>query len=145
MGVVYYSHRLPGDATGDDPVDFLAVHLSFGRLSLSYNLGQTTTVISTPVSVNDGDWHSVEVSLNGTMGVLTVDGVSRNDISPGPLSMLDTTASILLGGVPPSDRVSSFSEYFNFDGCVRDLEQNGTPTDLLTNTDSQNVRFGTCN
>ena len=145
VGVVYYSHRLPGDATGDDPVDFLAVHLSFGRLSLSYNLGQTTTVISTLVSVNDGDWHSVEVSLNGTMGVLTVDGVSRHDISPGPLSMLDTTASILLGGVPPSDRVSSFSEYFNFDGCVRDLEQNGTPTDLLTNTDSQNVRFGTCN
>ena len=144
VGVVYYSHRLPGDATGDDPVDFIAVHLLSGRLSLSYNLGETTTVISVPVSVNNGEWHGVEVSLNGTMGVLTVNGISQQQTSPGPLNMLDTTASVLLGGVPSSNRVSSFSEYSNFNGCVRDLEQNGAPANLLVN-DSQNVRFGTCN
>ena len=145
VGVVYYSHRLPGDATGDDPIDFLAIHLSSGRLSLSYNLGETTTTISSPASLDDGAWHQIEVALNGTMGVLTVDGLSQEEISPGPLNMLDTTASVLVGGVPLSDRVSSFTEYSHFDGCVRDLELNGDPVDLLTHIDSQNVRFGTCN
>ena len=142
-GVVYYSHRLPSDATVV-PIDFLALHLSLGRLSLSYNLGETTTVITAPVIVNDGGWHRVEVSLNGTMGVLTVDGVSQQETSPGPLNMLDTTASVLLGGVPLPNRVSSFTQYSNYDGCLVDLEQNGIPANLLNYTTSQNVRFGTC-
>ena len=144
-GVVYYSHRTPGDATGDNPVDFLALHLSSGQLSLSYNLGETTTSITVPLTVADGVWHYVEVSLNGTMGVLTVDDQRRQGDALGPLNMLDTTASVLLGGVPTLDRVTSFSQYANFEGCVQDLEQNGVPADLQSFTTSQNVRFGTCN
>ena len=144
-GVVYYSHRVPGDATGDSPIDFLALHLTSGRLSLSYNLGETTTTLSVPATVSDGHWHYVEISLNGTMGVLAVDGVSVQGASQGPLNMLDTTASVLLGSVPLSDRVASFEQYSSYDGCVRDLQQNGAPVDLLDFTDYQNVRFGTCN
>jgi hypothetical protein len=143
-GVVYYSYRLPGDATGDDPVDFLALHLTSGHLSLSFNLGETTTRISAPAAVDDGRWHSVEVSLNGTMAVLEVDGASQQGSAQGPLNMLDTSAGVLLGGVPPPDQVTSFADYSSLDGCVRDLEQNGVLA-LLTSSDSQNVRFGTCN
>ena len=144
-GIIYYSHRIPGDATGENPIDFLALHLAGGQLSFSYNLGEGTTSIVAPVLVSEGEWHSVEASLNGTMGVLMVDGLSENGVAQGPLNMLDTTASVLLGGVPSSERVTSFSEYSSYDGCVRDLEQNGVATDLLSFTASQNVRFGTCN
>lgn len=142
-GVIYYSHRLPSDATGDNPIDFLALYLSSGQLRFSYNLGEDTTTITLPVTVDDGEWHVVEASLNGTMGVLTVDGQSVQGSAQGPLNMLDTTASVLLGGVPPSERVTSFSEYSNYDGCVQDLEQNGVTVDLQSFTSSQNVRFGT--
>jgi hypothetical protein len=144
-GVIYYSHRTPGDATGENPVDFLALYLTSGQLSLSYNLGEDTTSILVPLSVDDGEWHLVTASLNGTMAVLTVDGQSRRGNAEGPLNMLDTTASVFLGGVPISDRVTSFSEYSSYDGCVQDLEQNGDPADLQSFIASQNVRFGTCN
>ena len=144
-GVVYYSHRTPGDATGENPLDFLALHLSSGRLSLSYNLGESTTTISVPAALNDGQWHYVEASLNGTMGVLSVDGESQQGMVQGPLNMLDTTASVLVGGVPVLERVTSFSEYTSYNGCVQELEQNGDPVDLQSFMASQNVRFGTCN
>ena len=145
-GVVYYSHRIPGDATGDNPIDFLALHITSGYLSFSYNLGEATTTISVPtVTVNDGYWHDVVIYLNGTMGILTVDGEMAQGISQGPLNMLDTTASVLLGSVPVPDRVTSFDEYSNFNGCIEELRQNGVASDLLNFTESRNVRFGTCN
>lgn len=144
-GVVYYTHRTPSDATGANPIDFLALHLTSGQLSFSYNLGEDTTTIAVPVTVNDGGWHRVEASLNGTMGLLTVDGQTVQGNAQGPLNMLDTTAGVLLGGVPLMDRVTSFTEYSSYDGCVQDLEQNGVAADLQNFITSQNVRFGTCN
>ena len=59
VGVVYYSHHALGDATGDNPIDFLALHLTSGQLALSYNLGETTITILVPSTVNDGSWHHV--------------------------------------------------------------------------------------
>lgn len=144
-GVVYYSHRNPSDATGDNPIDFLALYLTSGQLRFSYNLGEDTTTIAVPVTISDGGWHRVEASLNGTMGLLTVDGQSVQGSAQGPLNMLDTTAGVLLGGVPLTDRVTSFTEYSSYDGCVQDLEQNGVTADLQNFTTSQNVRFGICN
>ena len=144
-GVVYYSRRTPADATGDNPTDFLAIHLSSSQLTFSFNLGQETASVSVPMAVNDGEWHLVEASLNGTMGTLMVDGQRVEVSTSGPLNMLDTTANVLLGGVPTVEQVTSFSEYSSYDGCVRDLEQNGIAVDLQNFVTSQNVRFGTCN
>ena len=144
-GVIYYSRRRPTDATGSNPTDFIALYLSSDRLSFSFNLGQETVTVTSLRQVSDGAWHHAEAALNGTMATLTVDGESQQDSSTGPLALLDTTGNVLLGSVPSEDRVTSFSGYADYDGCVSNLEQNGVAVDLLTSVASWNVRFGTCN
>ena len=144
-GVIYYSRRRPTDATGSNPTDFIALHLSSNHLSFSFNLGQETVTVTSQREVSDGAWHHAEAALNGTMATLTVDGEGQQDSSTGPLALLDTTGNVLLGSVPSEERVASFSGYADYSGCVRDLEQNGVAVDLLTSVASWNVRFGTCN
>ena len=145
-GIIYFSHRIPTDAT-PDPNDFVAVYIDEGRVVFSFNLGEMgqNVVIRSQTLVNDGHWHQLEAMQNGTMAYFTLDGVQMEAMSMGPLSMLDTTGNTFLGGVPTDSRISQFTEYTTFVGCVRDLEQNRRAVDLQGYLATQNVRFGTCN
>ena len=143
-GTLYFSNRVPSDATGNSTSDFVALSIVSGRVTFSFNLGELgqDTIVENSRRVNDGLWHQVEAVQNMTMASLTVDGVSVMSVSTGPLRLLDTTGSVYLGGVP--DQFQRFSAA-GFNGCLRDVEQNGTAVDLRANTASQNVHFGTCN
>lgn len=145
-GIVYFSHRVPTEPT-PDPRDFIAIHLEDARVVFSFNLGEAGRAVNiqSAASVNDGEWHHIEAMQNGTMAALVVDGVEVMDVSSGPFSLLDTNSQVFLGRVPPENRITGFSQYTNFYGCIRDLEQNGRAVDLRDNHASQNVRFGQCN
>ena len=146
-GIIYFSRQIPADATGDDPNDFLAIYVDSGRAAVTFNLGEediTVTVLS-QMTVNDGQWHSLEVTQNGTVVVLVVDGVDVQDMSMGVLSLLDTTSNVFIGAVPSDEQISSFTSFSDFIGCVRDLLQNGQAVNLQAHLTAQNVRFGTCN
>lgn len=145
-GIVYFSHRVPAEPT-PDPRDFIAIHLEDARVVFSFNLGEAgrEVNIQSAASINDGGWHHVEAMQNGTMAALIVDGVETMDVSSGPFSLLDTNSQVFLGRVPPENRITGFSEYTNFYGCIRDLEQNGWAVNLWDSHASQNVRFGQCN
>ena len=144
-GIVYFSRRMPTEATGPNPNDFVAIHMDAGRIALSFNLGEESVVIQSTNVVNDGQWHHLEAMQNGTMAYLTVDGDRMQAMSMGPLSMLDTTASTYIGGVPTESQISQFTGFTHFVGCVRDLQQNQQDIDLQRYLATQNVRFGTCN
>lgn len=148
-GLLYFSRRAPGDATGDMPNDFVALHVEAGRAVFTLNLGeQDQNVVlqqSSGASVSDGEWHSVTATQNGTMASFYLDGVLIEAESTGPLVLLDTTGSVFVGGVPAASRIAGFSTYAGLDGCVRDLEQNGNAADLQEYVSQTNVRFGVCN
>ena len=145
-GVIYFSRRIPTEAT-PDPNDFVAIYIDEGRVVFSFNLGEMgqNVVIGNQNLVNDGQWHQLEAMQNGTMAFFTLDGVQTEATSMGPLSMLDTTGNTFLGGVPTGSQITQFTEYTPFIGCVRDLEQNRQAVDLQGYLATQNVRFGTCN
>ena len=145
-GVIYFSRREPTEATGTNPIDFIAIYLDNGEVIFTFNLGEDDIVFRTDFTVNDGQWHRLEASQNLTMGGLVVDGIEiAGPVSAGQLMLLDTTGSVFLGGVPPEGQTSRFSEFDSFSGCVRDLSQNLQEADLQDHMSVQNVRFGTCN
>lgn len=146
-GTLYFSNRVPSDATGNSTSDFVALLIASGQVTFSFNLGELgqDTVLESSLTINDGLWHHVVAVQNMTMATLTVDGVSVTAASTGPLRLLDTTGSVYLGGLPTfSDQFQRFSDT-GFNGCLRDIEQNNVAVDLQTNIASQNVHFGTCN
>ena len=146
-GVIYFGNRVPTQATGPNPNDFIAIHLNSGQVTVSLNLGEVgqTVVIRNSPTVNDGFWHHVEAMQNGTMATLSVDGVQDEAVSMGPFTLLDTTGNVFLGGVPLRGRVPTFDDYGYFEGCIRDLEHNSVASDLQSSVAAQNVRYGTCN
>lgn len=146
-GILYFSNRIPSDATGNSTTDFVTVYIESGQVVFSFNLGEQgqDIILRSSLVVSDGLWHRVEAIQNMTMASLSVDGVVVQDTSMGPLSLLDTTGSVFLGGVPLASRPFTFTSFYGFNGCLRDLEQNGIAVNLQANTDSQNVHFGTCN
>ena len=146
-GVLYFSRRVPGDATGTMPNDFVAIHVQDGRATFTFNLGEQdrNVVLQSSMLVNDGEWRRLMAIQTGTMASFYVDGVLIEAESTGPLVLLDTTGSVFVGGVPSANRIAGFNNYDGFDGCVRDLEQNGQAVDLQSYVSQTNVRFGVCN
>ena len=143
--VLYFSRRVPADATGPNPSDFVAIYLENGQVVFTFNLGEGDVTVRTSLDVSDGNWHHVEAMQNSTLSWLAVDGVRVQRPVTSQLELLDTTGSVFLGGVPLSEQFLGFELYTSFDGCLRDLEQNGVATDLRNSTTLQNIRFGTCN
>ena len=143
--VLYFSRRVPADATGPNPSDFVAIYLEGGQVAFTFNLGEGDITVRSNLIVNDGDWHRIEAMQNSTLSWLSVDGVRVQLPVMSQLELLDTTGSVFLGGVPDSEQFSGFAQYASFDGCLRDLEQNGLAADLRNSTASQNIGYGTCN
>ena len=146
-GLIYFSRRVPDDATGNMPNDFIAIFIQDEKAVLSFNLGEQNqaVVLRSGNSVNDGQWHRLTAIQNGTMASLYLDDSLIEEQSLGPLMLLDTTGSVFLGGVPSGNRIRTFQNYEGFNGCVRDLEQNGNMVDMQSNLAQIRVRFGVCN
>lgn len=146
-GLLYFSGRVPEDATGGMPIDFIALHIENGQAIFTFNLGEQdqNLVLQSSTLVNDGNWHTLTAVQNGTMASLYVDGALVEDQSMGPLVLLDTTGNVFVGGVPAEGRIASFNAYTGLDGCVRDLEQNGVAVDMQDYLSISFVRFGICN
>lgn len=143
--ILYFSRRVPADATGPNPSDFVAIYLEGGCVTFTFNLGEGDITVRNSKPVHDGDWHRIEAMQNSTLSWLSVDGARVQTPVVSQLELLDTTGSVFLGGVPTDEQLSSFNQYVSFDGCLRDLEQNGVAADLRNSTASQYVHFGACN
>ena len=143
--ILYFSRRVPADATGPNPSDFVAIYLEGGRVAFTFNLGEGDITVRSAETVNDGNWHRIEAMQNSTLSWLSIDGVRVQRPVTSQLELLDTTGSVFLGGVPTNEQFSGFGQYASFDGCLRDLEQNGLAADLRNSTASQNVGYGNCN
>ena len=143
--VLYFSRREPADATGPNPTDFVAIYLEGGQVTFTFNLGEGDVTVRNNQPVSDGNWHYIEAMQNSTLSWLSVDGIKIQRPVVSQLELLDTTGSVFLGGVPTEEQFSGFNQFTNFDGCLRDLEQNGLAADLRNSTAVQHVRFGTCN
>lgn len=158
QGTMYYSREVMGDATlGVSTLDCLTVYLRGGQVVYAFSVDhQSTVLLHSLGTYNDGLWHRVDISMNfftggqgmmAALGVLSVDGKDRvtGSSTPGPLGRLDATGPVILGAVPLDQQLQTELSFADFHGCIQDLTQNGMATDLLMYDASQHVSFGNCN
>ena len=109
---------------GASSADFLSLGLLNGRVQLRYNLGSSTTIVTSNVVLSLDQWHTVEVSRTLRESVLTVDG---SDIvmgmSSGSGTQLNPTGSMFVGGVNNYEAASAFAGIMiGLTGCISSLQ-----------------------
>ena len=96
-------------------------------------------IISTPVPINDGEWHRVEIVWQSGHVSLDMDYRNRPTISPLPAKLQGLyVGRILLGG--PDQSINT--ELSFFDGCMQDLRIGTNQSVLQRPTVQENVGIG---
>lgn len=90
-----------------------------------------------PMSVNDGLWHSFNITYNVDRFVINVDGMSKTSANPYATSFLSSFQSepLFLGkkeSVAGSAVSIEHSDIPGFTGCVRDLRIRGEAVDVFS-------------
>ncbi|KAG7266403.1 hypothetical protein CRUP_010718 [Coryphaenoides rupestris] len=78
----------------------LCVHIVNGRLQYKFDCGSGPGVVSVhSTQVNDGDWHSVSLEVDGNYAKLVLDRVhAASGTAPGTLRTLNLDNSLYFGG-----------------------------------------------
>lgn len=113
--------------------DFISLGLKDGHLLFSYQLGSGEAKIMTEDPINDGEWHKVTAIREGKSGSIQVDGEEVvSGSSPGKNIMVDTKASIYIGGAPEVQLTTAGKFLSGITGCIKNLViLNARPSDQL--------------
>ena len=115
--------------------DFFALFINNGRLVFSFDCGSGPSRLATDIDVNDGAWHSVDISRIDNEGKMVVDNVEvkvpdLEQFSFSNTKILEVSSSLFLGGLddtmkrdPDIKRKLGFGRTFpvvpGFVGCLR--------------------------
>ncbi|XP_054924474.1 laminin subunit alpha isoform X2 [Dermacentor andersoni] len=119
-GILFY-------VTNSNKVDFIAIFMKQGRVNVMFNCGTGPGLLTTSEVYNLGEWHSLEFSRRGQMGVLYMDNTTAaQGSSQGTTSSINVKSPIYLGGLPRnvSSQVKNNLRGVtgSFPGCIRKLE-----------------------
>ncbi|CAG6016460.1 unnamed protein product [Menidia menidia] len=101
-------------------------HLRAGHQTLKRLLAPSGSAL------NDGQWHSVDLTSAPGHLTITVDGVDR-DTHAGPQTLITTGGHLFFGGCPAEGSGQGCTNPFGaFQGCMRLLAVNKQPVDLIS-------------
>uniref|UniRef100_A0A3Q3B6Z3 Laminin subunit alpha 4 n=1 Tax=Kryptolebias marmoratus TaxID=37003 RepID=A0A3Q3B6Z3_KRYMA len=121
FGLIFY-------VSDDQEDNFMVLFLTHGKLVYTFNVADKKVKIKTEERYNDGAWHNIVLSRDGSFGQLIIDGltkledkVQRNSISWG------VRGSLFIGGVPPgrAQRNIQRNSAYSFTGCLKNLQLDG--------------------
>lgn len=103
--------------------DFVSLGLVGGRLEFRFDVGSGMATIRDPNPIRLGEFHTVELYRNLTLGYIIVDGGEPiNGSSQGKFQGLDLNEELHLGGYPNYTLLTKTAGIKNgFVGCVRQL------------------------
>jgi len=111
--------------------DFIAIQLRNSRLWFMYDSGSGPAAISPQITVNDGLWHKVVISRNGTSGMVTIDDVhTASGSSLGSSEVVGSGTALYIGGIPEGVSLLTNQNGINenvtltnsfYAGCLRDI------------------------
>ncbi|XP_076876738.1 LOW QUALITY PROTEIN: contactin-associated protein-like 5 [Brachyhypopomus gauderio] len=109
----------------------LWLYLSEARLRLQVNkAGRVTADTAAGTALNDGQWHSVDLSAQRGRLVLVVDKVYTSTASTTQPATPDS--HVFLGGCPSTADAGGCRNPFNvFQGCLRLIHMDNTLVDLI--------------
>lgn len=111
--------------------EFIAIQVRSGRLWFMYDCGSGPAAISPQITINNGIWHRIVVSRNGTNGMVTIDDVhTASGSSPGLSEVVAAGAALYIGGIPEGVSLLTNQNGNNenatltntvYAGCLRDV------------------------
>ncbi|XP_054464444.1 basement membrane-specific heparan sulfate proteoglycan core protein isoform X3 [Anoplopoma fimbria] len=103
--------------------DFISLGLVGGRLEFRFDVGSGMATIRDPNPVKLGEFHTVELYRNLTLGYITVDGGEPiNGSSQGKFKGLDLNEDLHVGGYPNYTVLAKTAGIkTGFVGCIRQL------------------------
>ncbi|CAL8325836.1 unnamed protein product [Merluccius merluccius] len=115
--IVYNGQR---KSTG---ADFMSLGLVGGRLEFRFDVGSGMATIRDPNPIKLGEFHTVELHRNLTLGSLSVDGGEAiNGSSQGKFQGLDLNEELHVGGYPNYTLIAKTAGIkTGFVGCIRQL------------------------
>ncbi len=165
-GVLLYNGPMTPLTPGDLPSDFILIQLENGKPVLYINLGSGTLrmEILSSVDLGDGKWHRLDVYRDGksiefmldrcksatiteasSSTVQQTDDCKSKGFTPGDNKFLNVNTPLQLGGVDQSSAFTYPDEItfgVSFDGCMRNVEQDGAVYDLQTPGKTLNTEPG---
>ncbi|XP_054719082.1 laminin subunit alpha-1-like [Uloborus diversus] len=126
-------------APNTDNNDFVSLELRDGHVVYQFNLGsQSRSVLKTEKKYNTGNWIRVAAQRENLQGRLSVEDEYLDGQLPAnsPTVMELQKSFLYYGGVPPNFTTSVWSgiAFQKFFGCMKDLQIDSTPLDLLQNS-----------
>ncbi|XP_022100567.1 agrin-like isoform X2 [Acanthaster planci] len=118
--------------------DFVAVAIVNGQVEFAYNLGAGVKRISSPVSVNDDQWHTVIISRTRRESSIQVDDEAPSlGTSKAGSSFLNTDGIMWIGGHSSLQSNVPFEYRTGFQGCITDVELQETSLHLYNDAREQ--------
>ncbi|XP_056009495.1 basement membrane-specific heparan sulfate proteoglycan core protein-like isoform X3 [Ostrea edulis] len=105
-------------------VDYLSIGLEDGYVLYSYDLGSGPSRIKSPITIDDGYAHIIQVTRLGRQGSLIIDNnlsYSTSGQSQGPLQSLNTAGNVFIGGVSLVSTITKQKYMENYSGCISDI------------------------
>ncbi|XP_071340289.1 laminin subunit alpha-1 [Trachinotus anak] len=110
-------------------MDFIVLRLMGGRLMMSADLGKGPASITSTVTINDGEWHTVSAEVSRRLVSVTVDSSSPDSVTVKG-NQLDVDNRLYLGGLPHTHSTKRINVSSSFSGCIRSVSLNGAMLDL---------------
>ncbi|KAJ8369771.1 hypothetical protein SKAU_G00097990 [Synaphobranchus kaupii] len=103
--------------------DFISLGLVGGRPEFRFDVGSGMATIRYPTPIKLGEFHTVELYRNHTLGSIVVNGdVPVNGSSQGKFQGLDLNEELFVGGYPNYTVITKTSGLkTGFVGCIRQL------------------------
>ena len=103
-------------------VDYVKVSLTnnvAGSVQVEFDLGRAPVTLTSPTLVTDGRWHSLLITLNNGVMVLSLDSQHAiNATSPSTFTVLNIFQGTYLGNTRPSQRTTATSFVGQFSAAV---------------------------
>lgn len=105
--------------------DYFSIYLREGRVYVVYDLGSGYATIASRISVtlNDGNWHTLDVARQARLAILKVDEVEHGTITTiGQQDALETDDNVYIGGHPEHYYNEAEVTKAGFEGCIKDVQ-----------------------
>lgn len=122
---------------------YISLELRDGNVVFRFKLGQASQIveIKTEHHFNDDEWHTVAATRESGEGELVVDDHRLYESTLYNSDAYRTPDKMYFGGYPDRMFLSGIQTR-NFDGCIDDVQIEGTPIDLTRNIESHDVLAG---
>ncbi|XP_033109167.1 laminin subunit alpha-like [Anneissia japonica] len=103
-------------------IDFVGVNMADGKIVFRFDCGSGVGIIESESAINDGNWHSVQVSRNLQIGEIFIDGVleSRGE-SPSTGKFINNLGKQYVGGLPDDLEANDMPVREGFIGCMKNM------------------------